>query len=435
MTHPLSKPLDLPCGATLSNRICKAAMSEGLADANNHATPRLETLYRRWSNSGAGLLLSGNVQVDRWHLERPGNIVLDDESGMAALTAMAKAGTAGGAHFWLQLSHTGRQVSDAINPAPLAPSSVEIDVPRGLGFTFAPPKEMTEADIHKVIGQFAFSARQARVAGFTGVQLHAAHGYLLSQFLSPLSNRRTDQWGGSLENRSRFLLEVIAAVRSAVGPDFPIAVKLNSADFQRGGFSFEDSQIVAGWLDQAGVDLIEISGGTYEQPKMANIEGMEPAFDPTIAKSTRDREAFFARFAPEMRRNVKRAKLMVTGGFRSVEGMADAIANDGIDLIGLGRPLCLYPDVPGALLRGELDQFEPWEHRLRLGPGLLGPSSSITLIKAINGFGTMNWYNEQLIRIANGQGPDPRMNFFTAFLRGASREKRVARALQSEKAS
>ena len=279
MTHPLSKPLDLPCGATLSNRICKAAMSEGLADANNHATPRLETLYRRWSNSGAGLLLSGNVQVDRWHLERPGNIVLDDESGMAALTAMAKAGTAGGAHFWLQLSHTGRQVSDAINPAPLAPSSVEIDVPRGLGFTFAPPKEMTEADIHKVIGQFAFSARQARVAGFTGVQLHAAHGYLLSQFLSPLSNRRTDQWGGSLENRSRFLLEVIAAVRSAVGPDFPIGIKLNSSDFQKGGFTNAECIQLVHILNDSTLDLLELSGGSLEQPKVVGLALKEEGED------------------------------------------------------------------------------------------------------------------------------------------------------------
>jgi 2,4-dienoyl-CoA reductase-like NADH-dependent reductase (Old Yellow Enzyme family) len=193
MTDPLSEPLNLPCGATLSNRLCKAAMSEGLADAENHSTPQLETVYRRWSESGAGLLLSGNVQVDREYLERPGNIVVDDESGMAALTALAKAGTAGGAHFWLQLSHTGRQVESVINPAPLAPSPIELDVLRGSGFTFAPPREMTEADIETVIDQFAFSARQTRGAGFTGVQLHAAHGYLLSQFLSPLTNRRTDR--------------------------------------------------------------------------------------------------------------------------------------------------------------------------------------------------------------------------------------------------
>jgi len=204
MPNPLSKPLDLPCGATLSNRLAKAAMSEGIADAGNHSTPRLETLYRRWAHSGAGLILSGNVQVDRWHLERPGNVVIDDESGMEALKSLAKAGTAEGVHFWLQLSHTGRQVSDAINPSPLSSSNVEVAVPRGAGLTFALPREMTEADIDRAIQQFAFAAGQTRAAGFTGVELHAAHGYLLSQFLSPLSNRRTDKWGGSLENRARF---------------------------------------------------------------------------------------------------------------------------------------------------------------------------------------------------------------------------------------
>jgi 2,4-dienoyl-CoA reductase-like NADH-dependent reductase (Old Yellow Enzyme family) len=195
-----------------------AAMSEGLADPDNQATPRLEALYRRWANSGTGLLFSGNFQVDRWHLERPSNVVLDEETDLPALAAVAVAGKARGNQFWAQLSHTGRQVSDAINPAPLSPSSVEIEVPRGLGYTFAKPREMTEADIDHAIGQFAFAAEYAEGAGFTGVQLHAAHGYLISQFLSPLSNRRTDRWGGSLENRSRFLLAII----DAVGSDFPI---------------------------------------------------------------------------------------------------------------------------------------------------------------------------------------------------------------------
>jgi 2,4-dienoyl-CoA reductase-like NADH-dependent reductase (Old Yellow Enzyme family) len=236
MTSPLATPLALPCGAILANRICKAAMSEGLADVENHSTPRLEALYRRWAHSGAGLLLSGNVQIDRMHLERPVNVVLDDESGMEQLKALAKAGTEGGAHFWLQLSHTGRQVSDLINPAPLAPSCVEVDMPRALG-TFAPPREMTEEEIAKTIEQFAFAAQKTKDAGFTGVQLHAAHGYLLSQFLSPLTNRRTDRWGGSLENRSRLLLNTMQSIRATVGQDFPIGIKLNSSDFQKGGFT------------------------------------------------------------------------------------------------------------------------------------------------------------------------------------------------------
>ena len=219
MSTILSEPLKLPCGAKLSNRLCKAAMSEGMAGVDNRSTPRLETLYRRWAGSGAGLLLSGNIQVDRWHLERPLNLVVDDEGGMTELARLAAAGRSQGSHFWAQLNHAGRQTDAAINPAPLAPSNVEVEVIRGTGYVFAPPKAMTETEIEHAIAQFAFSARKVREAGFTGAQLHAAHGYLISQFLSPLSNRRTDGWGGSLEHRSRFLIRTLAAVRSAVGAD------------------------------------------------------------------------------------------------------------------------------------------------------------------------------------------------------------------------
>ena len=173
MINLLDCPLDLPCGATLANRVAKAATSEGLADSGNHSTPRLETLYRRWAGSGAGLLLSGNIQVDRWHLERPNNIVIDDESGRAQLARLAEAGTSRGAHFWAQLSHTGRQVSSYINPAPLSCSDIEIDVMRNAGFSFAKPKPMTEVDIGHAIDQFAFAAKEVKDAGFTGLSIHA----------------------------------------------------------------------------------------------------------------------------------------------------------------------------------------------------------------------------------------------------------------------
>src|SRR5213076_1374406 len=143
MTTSLLTPLRLPNGAVLTNRLAKAAMSEGMADANNHSTPRMEVLYRRWARSGAGLLLSGNIQVDRWHLERPGNIVIDDESGQEQLARLAAAGTSEGAHFWAQISHTGRQVQSTINASPLAPSAVDLDVMRGAGFSFATPRAMT----------------------------------------------------------------------------------------------------------------------------------------------------------------------------------------------------------------------------------------------------------------------------------------------------
>ena len=326
----------------------------------------------------------------------------------------------------MQLAHAGRQTQRWVNDTPKAPSAVPLDLP---GIKFGTPIALTQKEIVDLIERFGYAASVARETGFDGVELHAAHGYLFSQFLSPRSNVREDEWGGDLAGRARFLLEVVRVIRTKVGADFPIAIKLNSADFQRGGFSFEDSQIVAGWLDEASVDLIEISGGTWEQPKMANIEGVEPAFDPFVSKASRDREAYFARFAPEMRKHLKRTKLMVTGGFRTARGMADAIANDGVDLIGLGRPLCLDPSAPAALLRGVSVNLVQPDARLRLGSGLLGPQSPIKLLRAINGLGSMTWYNEQIIRLGAGLDSDPKMKFLPAFIRMQNRDKRMARAL------
>jgi 2,4-dienoyl-CoA reductase-like NADH-dependent reductase (Old Yellow Enzyme family) len=348
----LGKPLTLPCGVTLPNRLVKAAMSELLADTHNRATAAHQTLYGAWAKNGPGLMLTGNVQIDRQHMEHAGNVAIQRKQNADQLTALKAWSTAAkreGSPVWMQLAHAGRQTQKWVNDTPKAPSAVPLDLP---GIKFGTPVALTREEIVDLIDRFGYAASVARETGFDGVELHAAHGYLFSQFLSPRSNVREDEWGGDLAGRARFLLEVVRAIRTEVGVDFPIAIKLNSADFQRGGFSFEDSQIVAGWLDEASVDLIEISGGTWEQPKMANIEGVEPAFDPFVSKASRDREAYFARFAPEMRKHLKRTKLMVTGGFRSARGMADAIANDGVDLIGLGRPLCLDLSAPAALLRG-----------------------------------------------------------------------------------
>jgi 2,4-dienoyl-CoA reductase-like NADH-dependent reductase (Old Yellow Enzyme family) len=425
----LDRPLTLPCGVTLPNRLVKAAMSELLADTRNRATAAHQTLYGAWAKDGPGLMLTGNVQIDRQHMEHAGNVAIQGKQNADQLTALRAWSTTAkreGSQIWMQLAHAGRQTQRWVNDTPKAPSAVPLDLP---GIKFGTPIALTQKEIVDLIERFGYAASVARETGFDGVELHAAHGYLFSQFLSPRSNVREDEWGGDLAGRARFLLEVVRVIRTKVGADFPIAIKLNSADFQRGGFSFEDSQIVAGWLDEASVDLIEISGGTWEQPKMANIEGVEPAFDPFVSKASRDREAYFARFAPEMRKHLKRTKLMVTGGFRTARGMADAIANDGVDLIGLGRPLCLDPSAPAALLRGVSVNLVQPDARLRLGSGLLGPQSPIKLLRAINGLGSMTWYNEQIIRLGAGLDSDPKMKFFPAFIRMQNRDKRMARAL------
>ena len=385
MTNPLAQPLALPGGAVLSNRLAKAAMSEGFADARNHSTPRLETLYRRWAGSGAGLLLSGNIQVDRWHLERPGNIVVDDDSGQAQLARLAAAGKSQGAHFWAQLSHTGRQVSSHINSAPLSPSAVDIDVIRGAGFSFATPKPMTEAEVERAIGQFAFAAKVTKDAGFTGVSLHAAHGYLISQFLSPLSNQRIDRWGGSLENRSRLLLEVIAAVRAVVGPVFPIGIKLNASDFQKGGFTNAECVELVKILGDTGLDLLELSGGSLEQPKVVGVTIKDEGEDGPRA-STVAREAYFVAFAGAVRA-VAKMPVMVTGGFRTAAGMIEALEGGDLDVVGLGRPLIADPMAARRLLSGEIDRTHAPE-------------------AGLNPFHILPWNNIQLERLADGLDPD-----------------------------
>ncbi len=390
----IEQTLTLPCGVVLKNRLCKAAMTEGLAGADGVPGTALNRLYSLWSEGGAGLLLSGNVQIDRDHLERPGNVVVDgepDDTTKAALSAWARAGTRAGNHFWAQLSHAGRQCQKIINPNPKAPSAIKLGLPGG---QFGEPVAMTEADIEAVITGFARCARILKDAGFTGVQLHSAHGYLLSQFLSPRSNQRDDRWGGDLENRARLLMASVAAVRTAVGPDFPIGVKLNSADFQRGGFDFTESLQVAKWLEAAGVDLLEISGGTYEQPRLLNVAGIEPVEDQAIAQSTRSREAYFVDFAQAMRQELN-MPLMVTGGLRRRDAMEDALESGSADVIGIGRPMCVMTDAPKRLLSGT-EELPRYEDTLSLLPGWLKPLEKLNLIKTLATFAVQYWYYQQL---------------------------------------
>ncbi|MDF3073639.1 MAG: NADH:flavin oxidoreductase [Alphaproteobacteria bacterium] len=345
-TLTLASPLTLPCGAVLKNRFGKAPLTEGLADELNRATARHEALYGRWAQGGAGLVVTGNVQVDRRYLERPGNVVIDGNGGFEELKAYAKAGTQNGTHLFMQINHPGRQTPRRICEEPIAPSAVKL---RNLPETaFAPPRAMTANEVEDVIFRFVNVAVVAREAGFTGVQIHAAHGYLISQFLTPLVNQRTDQWGGSLENRARLLLTIVREMRQAVGPDFPISVKLNSSDFQQGGFSNADCLQVVRWLEEAGLDLLEISGGNYEEPSMMGSKTSEGA---AVADSTVRREAYFMDYAEQIR-TVSKVPLMVTGGFRSRAAMEAALASGALDVIGLGRPMCVETDLPARILAG-----------------------------------------------------------------------------------
>jgi len=412
MTIELSNSLMLPCGVEIPNRLAKAAMTEGLADPSGEPNHDLAQLYGIWSDGGAGLLISGNIQIDGEHLERPGNVIIDKEPRpemIAALREWSSAATRNGNQFWAQISHAGRQTQKAVNPRPKAPSSVKLGLPGG---QFGEPIEMTHADIDTAVEGFVRCARVVKSAGFTGVQVHAAHGYLISQFLSPRSNQRSDEYGGSLENRAKFLLDVVAQVRAEVGAEFPVAVKLNSADFQKGGFAFEDSIVVAKWLQKAGVDLIEISGGTYEQPKLLGIEGIEETEPQNVAESSLMREAYFVDFALAMQSEVS-IPLMVTGGFRQRKVMQDALDGGAADIIGLGRPLCVDTDAPNQLL-SDTTELQRYENTVQLLPNWANFIQKVSLIRAVASFAVQFWYYAQLLSIARTGQADRSLSVFSA---------------------
>ena len=413
-TGMLNVPLTLPCGLVLPNRLAKAAMTEGLASPDGLPNERHVQLYRTWARSGVGLQITGNVMVDGDHLERPGNVILDRKMGPAELArfrAWTDAARAEGGHLWMQISHAGRQTQKAVNPQPKSASDVKLGLPGG---QFARPTPLTGDEIRALVDRYAAAAVVARETGFTGAQIHAAHGYLISQFLSPMTNRRSDEWGGSLENRARFLRAIVAATRAKTGRDFAISVKLNSSDFQKGGFGADDARQVVAWLATDGVDLIELSGGTYEQPRMLELEGLEPVEEIRLRPSTRQREAFFLAFASELK-DVVRVPLMVTGGFRTAQGMVEAIRDDGIAMIGLGRPLCGDPLCTRALLREGTD-LPRFERRLGSPGHFFGVDSPVQLVKAIASFAVMAWYYDQIVLMADGKPNDPDPASFRRFL-------------------
>jgi 2,4-dienoyl-CoA reductase-like NADH-dependent reductase (Old Yellow Enzyme family) len=410
----LTSAFTLPCGISIPNRLAKAAMTEGLSETGGLAGPRIARLYRLWSEGGAGLILTGNIMVDRRYRERPANIVVDGEQSAQALAGLrnyAESAKAGGSVAIAQISHAGRQSPAMIAPEPVGPSAVAMKLPGGV---FARPRALSEADIADVIARFAHTAKVCVAAGFDGVQVHAAHGYLISEFLNPLVNQRTDDWGGSLENRARILIETVRAVRAAIGPGKALSVKLNSSDFQKGGFDFAECKRVVAMLDAEGIDLLEISGGNYEQPRMMGIEGVEPVFEGAVRETTRAREAYFLAYAEEVLKTA-RTPIMVTGGFRTAAAMEEAI-NGGVAIVGLGRPLCVMPDAPKRLLQGEETTLPAFERALTLGAGYFGPASKSDLVKAANGFAAMAFFYRNILRMADGKAPRRKMNLWAALI-------------------
>jgi 2,4-dienoyl-CoA reductase-like NADH-dependent reductase (Old Yellow Enzyme family) len=385
----------------LRNRLAKAAMSEGLAEPDGAPGERLCRLYRRWGQSQLGLIITGNASIDRHHLERPGNVIVEDESALRAFAAWAEVAQSGGAAAILQINHAGRQTGRVINPTPVGPSAVPaVKLLR----QFGRPRAATADEIAALRAAHVRAARVAESAGFAGVQIHAAHGYLLNQFLAPDTNRRSDAYGGCVANRARLLVEIVREVREATRPGFAVAVKLNSSDFHEGGLSEDDAAEVARLLDGEGVDLLEISGGTYTRGASFG-EGVAPS----------SRESYFLAFAERIR-GLTKMPVMLTGGFRSHAAMSRAVAGGGTDVVGLARPLALEPELANHLLA------EP-DSRSRAKPLHFG-------IAKLRGAAELSWYGRQLARVADGHDPDETLSMGWSLVVRLTRDWLVARRLR-----
>ncbi|MFJ5833683.1 NADH:flavin oxidoreductase/NADH oxidase family protein [Streptomyces sp. NPDC093089] len=340
MTSELFSPLTLRSGQVLKNRIAKAAMEENMADDHQLPGRQLLSLYRRWADGGTGLLITGNVMVHAEAMTGPAGVVLDEHAPLKPFSEWAEAGKSGGGAIWMQINHPGRQVTSDMPGVVWGPTDTGVSLGKHSG-RFGKPTAMTAQQIQETVARYAVTARRAEEAGFDGVEVHAAHGYLLSQFLSPLVNKRTDRWGGSLENRARMLLDIVRAVRASVSPSFAVAVKLNSADFQRGGFDADDARQVIEMLEPLGVDMVELSGGSYESPAMTG----RPADDRTQA-----REAYFLDLAKDLVRTSP-LPLMLTGGItRRVT--AERVLDSGVSVLGMGTALAVTPDLPERWRQG-----------------------------------------------------------------------------------
>ena len=333
----LFTPITLPNGTTIKNRFFKSAMSEGMGTRDFQPKKNIATLYKRWAEGGTGLIITGNIMVDPKETAEPGNIVFDKNSNMEILKNWANQGQQHGAKVMVQLNHPGKQVPKTIAKETVAPSAVPLG--NGLNKLFSTPRALTTSEVEELIQKFVTSAKVAKEAGFSGVQIHAAHGYLISQFLSPHDNRRTDKYGGSLENRMRFLKEIYLGMREELGKNFTIGIKINSTDFKEDGLTEEDSLKTIIELANLGLDFVEISGGTYERPAMMGA----------TSKSTN--QVFFAEYSKKLKQKIE-IPVVVTGGIRSINAMNTLLNDNTTDFIGIARPLTIDPNIPNKIKQG-----------------------------------------------------------------------------------
>ena len=333
----LFTPITLPNETTIKNRFFKSAMSEGMGTRDFQPKKNIATLYKRWAEGGTGLIITGNIMVDPKGTAEPGNIVFDKNSNMEILKNWANQGQQHGAKVMVQLNHPGKQAPKTIAKETVAPSAVPLG--NGLNKLFSTPRALTTSEVEELVQKFVTSAKITKEAGFSGVQIHAAHGYLISQFLSPHDNRRTDKYGGSLENRMRFLKEIYLGMREELGKNFTIGIKINSTDFKEDGLTEEDSLKTIIELANLGLDFVEISGGTYERPAMMGA----------TSKSTN--QVFFAEYSKKLKQKIE-IPVVVTGGIRSINAMNTLLNDNTTDFIGIARPLTIDPNIPNKIKQG-----------------------------------------------------------------------------------
>lgn len=350
---PLGQPLDYHfSGKTASNRFLKAAMTERISswDPKNFSargipSSNLINVYKRWGEGSVGTILTGNIMIEFDQLEAAGNPIIPHGEApkgerFEAFQKLAAAAKAHGSLIIGQVSHPGRQVQDKIQPHPISASDVRLEG-HPMGMTFAKPRPANDDDIERIIEGFAHSAEYLHKAAYDGIQLHGAHGYLLAQFLAPSTNKRTDKYGGSLENRSRLIMDIAKRIHTRVPKDFILAIKINSVEFQKGGFSPEEAGSLCTALEQNKFDFVELSGGTYEELAFSHKRD-----------STRQREAFFLEFADQIVAPLKQTRTFITGGFKTVGAMVNALKT--VDGVGLARPICQEPRICKDILDGKI---------------------------------------------------------------------------------
>ncbi|KAL6244628.1 hypothetical protein RBB50_008156 [Rhinocladiella similis] len=352
---PLGQPLKFEfSGKTAPNRFLKGAMTERLSswdpvnkEKRGVPSKELVNVYKRWGEGGLGLVLTGNIMVDYHQLEAPGNMIIPLEAPFEgerfeAFKELATQSKTHGSLIVGQVSHPGRQVTQEVNSDPISASDVQLegDV---MGMRFAKPHAASLSEIKDIIDRFTHAAEYLHKAGYDGIQLHGAHGYLLAQFLSQTTNKRTDQYGGSIENRARIIIEIAQSIRQKLpgSSGFMLGIKMNSVEFQEGGFTPEEARDVCAMLEKAEFDFVELSGGTYQSLAFAHER-----------ESTRKREAFFLVFADLITPALKKTKTYVTGGFLTVNGMVEALKT--VDGVGLARPVCQEPRLAKDMLEGKV---------------------------------------------------------------------------------